>query len=175
MKSTISYYEQKAEKNHTMVNIQDLRAPCKNQGTYKPDFWQVSRDGGHEQLISHSGRYDNEQAFAKRDEKQAMIDLRGISTNWFSPIELEITSFWIWTLTVPNLFKKKTRLGHVLRDQCFTESGSRTEKIASTKLSLLQVNKPCTFARCPRFDDLPAFISPLNLTSNKKRSQCRLV
>ncbi len=34
--------------------------------------------GGHEQLISKSVP-----AFAKRDKKQTMIDLRGISTNWF--------------------------------------------------------------------------------------------
>ncbi len=39
------------------------------------------RDGGHEQLISNSVRF--KPAFAKRDEKQTMIDLRRISTNWF--------------------------------------------------------------------------------------------
>jgi hypothetical protein len=37
--------------------------------------------GGHEQLISNSVRF--KPAFVKRDEKQTMIDLRGISTNWF--------------------------------------------------------------------------------------------
>jgi hypothetical protein len=37
-----------------------------------------SRVGGHEQLISNGGR-----AFAERDKKQTMIDLREISTNWF--------------------------------------------------------------------------------------------
>jgi hypothetical protein len=39
------------------------------------------RDGGHEQLISN-GRGFNP-AFAERDKKQTMIDLRGISQNWF--------------------------------------------------------------------------------------------
>jgi len=37
------------------------------------------RDGGHEQLISNGGRV--KPAFAERDKKQTMIDLRGISTN----------------------------------------------------------------------------------------------
>jgi hypothetical protein len=39
------------------------------------------RDGGHEQLISNGGRF--KPAFAEIDEKQTMIDLRGISANWF--------------------------------------------------------------------------------------------
>jgi hypothetical protein len=38
-------------------------------------------DCGHEKLISNVGRF--KPAFAKRDKKQAMIDLRGILTNWF--------------------------------------------------------------------------------------------
>ncbi len=37
--------------------------------------------GGHEQLISNGGRI--KPAFAKREKKQTMIDLRGILTNWF--------------------------------------------------------------------------------------------
>jgi hypothetical protein len=40
-----------------------------------------SRDGGKEQLISKGERF--KEAFAERDKKQTMIDLRGISTNWF--------------------------------------------------------------------------------------------
>ncbi len=36
-------------------------------------------DGGHKQLISNGGRY--KPAFAERDKKQIMIDLRGISSN----------------------------------------------------------------------------------------------
>ncbi len=36
-------------------------------------------DGGHEQLISNSGRF--KPTFAERDKKQAMIDLSRISTN----------------------------------------------------------------------------------------------
>jgi hypothetical protein len=39
------------------------------------------RDGGHEQLVSNSVGF--KPAFAKRDEKQTIIDLRRISTNWF--------------------------------------------------------------------------------------------
>jgi hypothetical protein len=39
------------------------------------------RDGGHEQLISNSGRFKS--AFVERYKKQTMIDIRGISTNWF--------------------------------------------------------------------------------------------
>jgi hypothetical protein len=39
------------------------------------------RHGGHEQLISNSGRF--KPAFAKRDKKHTMTDLPGISTNWF--------------------------------------------------------------------------------------------
>jgi hypothetical protein len=34
-----------------------------------------------EQLISNGGRYNP--AFAERDRKQTMIDLRGIASNWF--------------------------------------------------------------------------------------------
>jgi hypothetical protein len=36
---------------------------------------------GHEQLISNGGRF--KPVFAESDRKQTMIDLRGISTNWF--------------------------------------------------------------------------------------------
>ncbi len=35
----------------------------------------------HKQLISNGGRF--RPAFAKRNKKQAMIDLCGISRNWF--------------------------------------------------------------------------------------------
>jgi hypothetical protein len=42
---------------------------------------RVYRDGGHEQLISNGGRF--KPAFAERDRKQTMKNLRGISTNWF--------------------------------------------------------------------------------------------
>jgi hypothetical protein len=35
-------------------------------------------------LISNGGRF--KPAFAKRDKKQTMIDLRGISTNWFKTV-----------------------------------------------------------------------------------------
>jgi len=38
----------------------------------------MTGDGGHEQLISSGGRFKS--AFAKRDKKQTMTDLRGIST-----------------------------------------------------------------------------------------------
>jgi hypothetical protein len=41
-----------------------------------------SEDSGQEQLISNVGRL-NKPAFAERDKKQTMIDLRGISSNWF--------------------------------------------------------------------------------------------
>ncbi len=41
----------------------------------------TTRDGGHEQLISNGERF--KLAIAERDKKQTMIDLRGISTNWF--------------------------------------------------------------------------------------------
>ncbi len=44
-------------------------------------LWGPHWDGGHEQLISNGGRF--KPAFAKRDKKQTMIDLKGISTNWF--------------------------------------------------------------------------------------------
>jgi hypothetical protein len=36
---------------------------------------------GHEQLISNGERF--KPAFAERDKKQTMINLRGIPTNWF--------------------------------------------------------------------------------------------
>jgi len=42
---------------------------------------RLIREGGHEQLISNGERF--KPAFAERDKKQAMIDLRGIPTNWF--------------------------------------------------------------------------------------------
>jgi hypothetical protein len=38
------------------------------------------RDGGYEQLISNGGSLP---AFSERDKKQSMIDIRGISKNWF--------------------------------------------------------------------------------------------
>jgi hypothetical protein len=38
-----------------------------------------ARDGGHEHLISNGERF--KPAFAERNDKQTMIDLRGISTN----------------------------------------------------------------------------------------------
>jgi hypothetical protein len=41
-----------------------------------------ARDGGHEQLISNGERF--KPAFAERNYKQTMIDLRGISTNRFN-------------------------------------------------------------------------------------------
>jgi hypothetical protein len=46
-------------------------------------FFHVAhcRDGGHKQLISNGGRFNL--AFVKRDKKPTIIDLRGISTNWF--------------------------------------------------------------------------------------------
>jgi hypothetical protein len=42
---------------------------------------QTSLDDGYEQLISNGGRFKT--AFAERDKKQSMTDLRGIPTNWF--------------------------------------------------------------------------------------------
>jgi hypothetical protein len=44
------------------------------------DF-RLTKDYGHEQLFSNGGRL--KLAFIKRDRKQTMIDLRGISTDWF--------------------------------------------------------------------------------------------
>jgi hypothetical protein len=41
----------------------------------------MTGDCGHEQLISSGGRF--KLAFAARDKKQTMFDLRGISRNWF--------------------------------------------------------------------------------------------
>jgi hypothetical protein len=41
----------------------------------------VDRDGSHEQPTSNIGRF--KPAFDERDKKQILIDLRGISTNWF--------------------------------------------------------------------------------------------
>jgi hypothetical protein len=42
------------------------------------------RDGHHEEMISNCERFKLvKMAFAKRDKKQQMTDLRGISTNWF--------------------------------------------------------------------------------------------
>jgi hypothetical protein len=46
------------------------------QRRYEPFMRDDARDGGHEQLVSNG-----KPAFAKRDKKQTMIDLRGISTN----------------------------------------------------------------------------------------------
>jgi hypothetical protein len=40
-----------------------------------------SREGGHKQLISNGGGF--KLAFAERDKKHKMIDLRGISSNWY--------------------------------------------------------------------------------------------
>jgi hypothetical protein len=49
-------------------------------GFSKPNAIETE-DGGHEQLISNGGRF--KPAFSERDKKQTIIDLRGISTNWF--------------------------------------------------------------------------------------------
>jgi hypothetical protein len=43
---------------------------------YLPNRGFLSRDGGYEQLISNGVRF--KPAFAERDKKQTMIDLRGI-------------------------------------------------------------------------------------------------
>ncbi len=43
-----------------------------------------SWDSGQEQLIPYVGRF--KPAFAERDKQQAMIDLRGISSNWFAGV-----------------------------------------------------------------------------------------
>jgi hypothetical protein len=42
----------------------------------------AARGGGHEQLSSNGGRF--KPAYAERDKRQTMIDLPGISTNWFT-------------------------------------------------------------------------------------------
>jgi hypothetical protein len=47
-----------------------------------------NRDDSHEELISDGGRF--KPAFAKRDKKQTMTDLRGISTNWVKNQENQI-------------------------------------------------------------------------------------
>jgi hypothetical protein len=55
--------------------------------TQESGFWDVgilfahNWDGGHEQLTSNGGRFNP--AVAEREKKETMIDLRGISTNWF--------------------------------------------------------------------------------------------
>jgi hypothetical protein len=46
------------------------------QRRYEPFMRDDARNGGHEQLFSNG-----KSAFAKRDKKQTIIDLRGISTN----------------------------------------------------------------------------------------------
>jgi hypothetical protein len=38
-------------------------------------------DRGHKQRISNGGRF--KPAFDEKDKTQTMIDIRGISTNWF--------------------------------------------------------------------------------------------
>jgi hypothetical protein len=51
-----------------------------DRGFSKPNAIETE-DGGYEQLISNGERF--KPAFAERDKKQTMLDLRGISTNWF--------------------------------------------------------------------------------------------
>jgi hypothetical protein len=46
-----------------------------------PNQMTETGDDGHEQLILNGGRFNP--AFFERDKKQTIIDLRGISTNWF--------------------------------------------------------------------------------------------
>ncbi len=57
----------------------DLKEPVSCHAEWRGS--RTCRDGGHEQLISNGKRYKT--AFAERDKKQTMIDLLGISTNWF--------------------------------------------------------------------------------------------
>jgi hypothetical protein len=48
--------------------------------SYKKKYF-LQRRCGHEKLISNGGGF--KPAFAERGKKQAMIDLRGISSKWF--------------------------------------------------------------------------------------------
>jgi hypothetical protein len=60
------------------------------------------RAGGHEQLISNSVCF--KPAFAKRDKKQTMIDLRGIATNWFKNQQrpsIKLSRLWFQYLLPP--------------------------------------------------------------------------
>ncbi len=61
----------------------------------KPCCMHTETEDGHEQLISNGGRF--KPAFAKRDKKQTMIDLRGISTNWFK--NQLCPSIWLYMAT----------------------------------------------------------------------------
>jgi hypothetical protein len=45
------------------------------------EYCAQQRDGGHKPLIANGERF--KPAFIERDKKQTMIDLRGISSNWF--------------------------------------------------------------------------------------------
>jgi hypothetical protein len=61
-----------------------------------------NRDSGHEQLTSNGERF--KPAFAERVKKQTMIDLGGISTNWFknqlcSSIRLSVLRALRWVET----------------------------------------------------------------------------
>jgi hypothetical protein len=51
-------------------------------------------DGGHEQLISNGERFNG--------KKQKMIDLRGISTNWFKNQLCPFTRLLSYGLRVPH-------------------------------------------------------------------------
>jgi hypothetical protein len=68
-----------------------------------------TRDGDRGQLICNCGML--KPAFAERDKKQTMTDLRGISTNWFEnqlcPSK-RLSMLWAWygSSTVPVLLQK---------------------------------------------------------------------
>jgi hypothetical protein len=66
----------------------DMTCRVRSKSEFKPQFLQNSefdnRAGGHEQLISN--RVCFKPAFAYRDKKQTIIDLRGITTDWLKPV-----------------------------------------------------------------------------------------
>ncbi len=85
LKIIFSFHEKTCKKDIFKVQLVNLdpnpatqinAEPC-GYGSETPDL----RASGHKQFTSNSVRF--KPAFAERDKKQTMIDLRGISPNWF--------------------------------------------------------------------------------------------
>ncbi len=98
-----------------------------------PKTWDNGVPLRDEQMNSNSGRF--KPAFANWDKKQTMIDLRGISSKWFSPI------IRLSRLRAQNLDKKRDSL-HL----CSSGGGEEIVLFLDSVLTVPIALKECLFS-----------------------------